>query len=58
MRWTLMLDFVALAGLSLTTLGFAEIGRVVGLGPALALLWLGGCLITAALFVAGNVRRK
>lgn len=49
---TIWIDFLALVGLGLTTLGFAELGVAIGAGASLALLWSGGWLITVAYWAA------
>jgi len=58
MRWTMLIDLAAIAGLGLTTWGFAELGGRCGLGPSLALLWGGAWLAGGALWIAAGLRPR
>ncbi len=58
MRWTMVIDAVALAGLSLTTWGFLDLGTRCELGPGLALLWSGAWLLGGALWTAAAIRPR
>lgn len=57
MRWTLLLDVAAAAGVMLVGLGADQLGEHVGLGNSLGWLWIGGVLLFGSLWVTRTLGR-